>query len=347
MSKLEANNPQQAENNTTEQPKLEAKLLPLPIGKTKVFYTPLEGKDVIVRTGTDEYKQEMESIASCIKQAIEPKFVTLERTERESKVTDLLKEPLTLNEYREQIIILIDDFYKKNDKNPKLAVVKSRLGDYSPFLVIAQLFTFKMFETKIFADLFAPRIADKQELKKILIDNTTKCCTEFFNKVKELDDKKRKQCISKIVKVVTIISEEADQGGNILDLKSLCKKLERNIYFFDSVTRLPIFPKKFETELTLPLVYKKSILILVLENGYELLGRLHEDKRVQRDFTHKDRIIKRVHSFLYDHEKLERKYPKLMIYIKDRPKKKYRKSRRSRRNDRHKESESNSSHTSE
>ena len=90
----------------------------------------------------------------------------------------------------------------------------------------------------------------------------------------------------------------------------ISKKLNINIYFVDSETRLPfLFDQKQ--------IFKdrKSVIVLKIDNRYETIGFLLPHDKIQRLFDYNENIINKINMFLFDKNKLLKNYPDLIAYI--------------------------------
>lgn len=97
------------------------------------------------------------------------------------------------------------------------------------------------------------------------------------------------------------------------NIKIICKNLNINIYFIDFKTRLPfeLFCdiQKYENPL--------SIIILKLENNFEIIGKLESKNKIKKIFDINEILIERINAFLFNRKILEDKYSDLLKYIKE------------------------------
>src|SRR5690606_11735034 len=85
-------------------------------------------------------------------------------------------------------------------------------------------------------------------------------------------------------------------------IKIISEKINRDIYFINSMTRLPyknIPEMKKRTSIIILNVSKED------SNHYEIIGSLLADNIVKREFNFNEPLIEKIHMYLYD--------PKLFI----------------------------------
>jgi hypothetical protein len=62
---------------------------------------------------------------------------------------------------------------------------------------------------------------------------------------------------------------------------------------------------------------RKSVIVLKIDDRYETIGILLPHDKIQRIFEYKENIIKKINTFLFDKNKLLKKYPSLIYVQKD------------------------------
>ena len=85
--------------------------------------------------------------------------------------------------------------------------------------------------------------------------------------------------------------------------------LNINIYFIDSTTRLPVLiedKQKYKNS--------QSLIILKVENNFEIVGKLLTKNKIKNIFLKDETIIKKLNAFLFDNKKLKKDYPDLLKY---------------------------------
>jgi hypothetical protein len=327
-----------------------AKLSILPVNKTVVFYSPVEDKDVLVRTGTigdgsccyhatlHAYSKEYVSM----NEKERGRFVAKLRSSLASKVDRERWEEISGGlvakiPFQENINSLLHDFYRhvakgrdgrtKNVRRVIREVIKND-QDNETFALITEMVSINDFEKRILPDVY-DRCADDsiQACKDKLVDESER----FYNKVfQKLDDKVESRrvdfCVKKLGDLARAVANEADSmafGDYISNLKDISvvvdrytiglisNRFNRDIYFIDSRTRMP-----YREGGTDHIKGRKSI-ILMWTGGvhYEVVGRLLPGNRIQREFRPDEALIKRINMYLCHPEKIPDEYPNLIPYL--------------------------------
>ena len=74
-------------------------------------------------------------------------------------------------------------------------------------------------------------------------------------------------------------------------VQALTSKLERNIFVIDNDTKLPIL---IENQTELKYNYSKSIVVLKIDDSFEILGKLYERNRIKRDLDNDEPFIENI-----------------------------------------------------
>jgi hypothetical protein len=315
----------------------------LPANKTTVFYSPIEGKDVLVRTGIiNEGSSFIHSCLHCysqeyIRMSDKEKISSAEklcRTISDKIQTNLWNEKFNIAnmiEFQDALRTTLKDFYKcVNGPTNTISNLYNKLSnDIEPYKIICQIVKLENFTKEILPETYnfstnKPFKDFKEELKR----KTTYFSKKIFDTIGDTIEKKRKKyCIDK---VINLSSELADEVHSVMLQKHLeyskdlileidstvinfiSDILNRNIYILDTVNRMPSkIPDVSHNN-------KKSIILLCIgEYRYEPVGRLLEKNRIQRDFSDQQ-LIKDIHTFLYNPKIIPKKYPHLAKYINPR-----------------------------
>ena len=322
----------------------------LPADKTVVFYSPVEGNDVLVRTGIIDSES---SFVHALLHAHSDEYV---RSEPEDRITLVNKLYSKLNSkidqkrwqdmsnslvaqipFQENVSLLLTDFYKSvtKDKNPKLSksiytvlIAREKEVEKSAFQIICELIPFERAKA-VLADCFT-RFGDEKidTCKQIVIDKFKELAVKEFEKLTDLTPQLRKSCIERFVKLGEKIVEEADMQSyqdylskmkttNVIvdgfTVSLLSERLNRDIYFFDSKTHLP-----YRMDGSIEMKNRKAILVMWMgDNRYEVIGKLLQQNRIQREFYPNDPLIKRIHTFVYHPENVADIYPNLIPYLSE------------------------------
>lgn len=324
------------------------KLRLIPVNKTVVFYSPIEGKNIVVRTGTIDNNSFLHSILH----AYSKKYISMDIEGKTNFVNSLnksLSSELLKKKWKEMsndIIIkipfqeninniLLGIYYyikhgKTRQKNTR-SIIKEVISDknINAYKLIIEIIPFeKHFEKKIFPTLFND-IDDLsiEQSKPIILKYITNYFKKLFDSMKnDLDDDRINNYVNKFEILISSILNEAESLTYNNYLKStentsidvdyhlinlISKKFNRDLYFIDSGVRLPyIESTKYKVK------GRKSIILMSTGNShYEVIGRLLPGNRIQREFDYSDTIIDTIHTFLYNPVNIPVKFPLLTTYL--------------------------------
>lgn len=278
--------------------------------KTVVFPCPIDGNDVLVRTGTMKSR---DSILHALSHAYSRDYVGMNFDKREKFVEKLKKNfkkssSKTVRDSKKALSIL-NDFLDCIPQNKKCNLRETRKivgtvinskADEEIYKIICE-----MVSKSDCKDIFS-NISDKA-LSGNLIPSKLKAlgnvdqkyevyCTQKFDLLLE---NILKECMRlKTPKVVKI------KHPSESDLDVLQDTLDRDIYIFNSSNRMPqVFQPSSKV--------RKSIILLRMKEGhYEVIGRLLAGDRVQREFAPDDPLITRIKSNISKEEsKLQKSSP--------------------------------------
>lgn len=326
-----------------------AKLKILPVNKTVVFYSPIEGKDVLVRTGTI-------AEGSCFFHAIlhsySKEYSMMNKKERMKLVLKLRaglsgkidkKSWETMGDgniakipFQENILEILTSFYNflKNQKNHirgrnTRRIYKNLIGSDKEKLEVYQII-YEIIPLTTFEKFILPKayknttnFSNYSQVINAEIDS-------YISKngiLNGVNSKQTKFIISAISNLINLLCKEAydsafknyvkglENIGAYADnytINFIADRFDRDIYFLDSNTRVPY--NKCDTTDTLK--GRKSIIIIwINKDHYEIVGRLLPGNRVQREFDSDDPLIQKLKMFLLEPEKIQKYYPELKDYI--------------------------------
>jgi hypothetical protein len=270
----------------------EKKLSIISPNKTVVFYSPMDGNDVLVRTGTLESR---DSILHALSHAYSRDYVSMDFRKREKFVHKLKKNfkkssSKTVLDLKKAKSIL-KDFWESIPENKKCSLRETRK-------IIGTVINNKADEEvyKILCELLS-----LEDLKKIFDENKErqKIVVDKLNSIGNKDSKYEVFCCQKFNSLIENILKESNRSKtpkNVTikhvsedNLNVLQDTLDRDIYVFDSIKRMPVNQTEPKN--------KKSIILLRTKNDhYEVIGRLLAGDRVQREFAPDDPLILRIKS---------------------------------------------------
>lgn len=324
----------------------------IPCNKCVVFYSPVEGEDVFVRTGTISDSQKF---LHSIFHAYSSEYVGLGEIKRSKFIqkfkNNILKQIDTsdwensndciitikntiieiFKSFYEYIInknldlekshlkILNDILHNKDNSTKKLKIIMKVINYNEMCYEIIEKAYDKIYDNDI--DLFCKEVynnilncvTNSSLLKKSSIEKKRRFIYEVQTLFKNIFDIAFTISFEKYMN--NLNDNDIETNSNYLDVIS--SNIKRNIYFINCKTRLPYKVLKKEQ-----MKYDKSIIVIRLENGYEVAGILLNGNKIKRDFTKEDKIIKIIDNFVYEPESIKNNYPELLQFLD----KKYRKN---------------------
>ena len=305
-----------------------AKLSRLPVNKTVVFYSPIEGKDVFVRTGTmAEGNSLIHSLLhACSKDYMfrndKDKMKSMNKIYKKVLIGKWKNEPVDRELFLKEITTILTDLYDN-----KGIVSKKLESDMEIYRTLCELVTLENF-----LNVILPSGMDKSEdrgMKKYrenIIEETknfTYGILEGFGN--NLEEERKEFFMKKISELINTTLLEAEnmlfkqflKKEFVVDtdsLKIISNIFNRDIYFFNGANRLPCTVIKDNI-----IKGRKSVFVIVVDNHYEIVGKLLSGNKIQRQFERKDPIVKRVKAFLYHPDIIEDHYPQLIPYLAKAP----------------------------
>lgn len=326
------------------------KLKQLPVNKTVVFYSPIEGSDVLVRTGTiDE--------GSCFFHAIlhsySKDYGMMDKKDRMKLVLKLRaglsgkidKESwenmgegnIARIPFEENIMEILINFYNfLENQNSNIRgratrrVVKQLIGSTKEKLEIYELISEILPLENAFQKVILPKAyknATSLSEYNIIIDKQVQ---SYISKNSILNGSSKEQTrfiLSSISELIELICMEAydlafktykkglENIGTYVDSYSInyiADRFNRDIYFLNGNNRVPY--NNCDTVNTLK--GRKSIIVIwINKNHYEIVGRLLPGNRIQREFDATDPLIKKLKMFLLEPAKIPKEYPELSSHI--------------------------------
>ena len=324
------------------------KLKMLPVNKTVVFNSPLEGEeDVLCRTGTIA---EGSCFFHSLLQAISKEYQTMDTRNKTNCVSKLRKKiaskfdenswekisdgVLSKISYQEKVSMNFNDVYLYFSKNKikhkqTKDLLKQILEKFSQEdnRLIIELVTLDNLERNILPKSYEESENENiEECNEMIVKNAVDFLLkrpEFRNLEEEKSDYLIKVLISMFLFILKISKKQAYEEyiSNMKDvnedvdsftLSIISDKFNRDIYFIDGETRLPYN----NASTTQNLKKRKSIIILwVGRNHYEVIGRLLPNNVVQREFKPTDILIDKMYTYLIEPSNIYNKYPDLEPYI--------------------------------
>lgn len=330
--------------------KQQSKLKKLPVNKTVVFCSPLEGEDVLVRTGTIEegssffhallhaYSKEYASMSN--KERM--KFVRKLRASMAGKIDresweNLGKGLIAIVPFQDNLNNILVNFYRfMNDDNKARGastkrVIKGLIGEngqnFDLYKLLTELIPIDAFQSIILPSAFTKRDKVKISTCANLIVEDTLLYLSKKDEIKSIPSDKASYICSVTTKFISTILDEAKESAYKEYLRGLqtigeevdsytidfvSTRFNRDIYLLNGNDRLP-----YKNSYTVnSLEQRKSIVVLWIDkNHYEVVGRLLPGNRVQREFDCDDPIIEKLYNFLVNPDSISDKFPELGKYL--------------------------------
>ena len=324
----------------------------LPVNKTVVFYSPIEGKDVLVRTGTI-------GDGSCLFHALmhayskdyismntngRIKFIKRLRSSIARKIDKSHWESLSNGliakiPFQENVNNILSDFYKyisrgiegrtKNVRKVIRSLIKDEKDDIEAYKLVIEMVPFdKGFEKNILPSAYE-KCNDEclSVCKKTVIKYSVKYYNKEFEKLQgQLDKKRIEYYLNKLQSMISEVLEEAENSAYTEYIESL----HDSSMDVDSYT-IGLISEKFDRDIyfidartRMPYrdanngnILKRKSIIIMWTGGchYEIVGRLLSGNRIQREFDFKDSLIKTIYTYLCKPERIPDTYPNLIPYL--------------------------------
>jgi hypothetical protein len=279
--------------------KLLQQLDELPVNKIVVFSSPIE-KNLVRTVTTHDHSFFHAVLYACLhnyKLINTKNRVKLINELRSYIINKLYKTVPCVKTYtmflEETIIMLLSNFYNFMSTGKCNKLKSSKKIRKKVIINESDIKTYKFITEMITID----------ELKNniLLITSNNVDAIKQFQPLKETLDEYNKKLYTKkisiLIKAVVkesnkYISENYKINIDSKTIKLISNKLNIDIYFIDSKTRMPCKSSNIKK--------RKSIIIMLNENGHcDIVGKLLPDSRIKREFDHKESIITKIYSHLY------------------------------------------------
>ena len=323
-------------------------LTPLPYNKTVILYTPLEGSDIIARTGISE---DTDSFFHCLLHILSKEYIKMDKKEKINLVNKLKKSLASKNEkenwedlslkvinkiyFQDNLISNFKEFYNYiNSEDGKLTdninkIIKNCISndkDKNVYILISKTIKLDVLEKDILPKIFNNICEKKIKESKMNIKKELSLYFEnILNSFKILNKEETifyNNYLSKLLENIVNLSEEKTKieyiknttQENYIDeniVNFISERFNRDLYFIDSNTRIPY---KISDEYKLK--KRKSIIMLSLDNNrYEIVGSFLHGNHVKREFNYEDNIIQNFYNYLENPKVIIKKFPKIVSYI--------------------------------
>lgn len=263
--------------------------------KTVVFYTPFEGDNVITRTGVLTTEN---SLIHSVLYANDKDYVVSKGNKKQKMCQKLYNKLYSDEEFQQYMETEFHKFY--SDPSSK---------EYSSL--------FQNDNDKEGYDILLELLDVEQLIDDLVLSKDRLCSNDFFDnyfenklgdKLVDIPDKHREFLKTKLINLYDLLVKNYK-----IDIQTivtfLSEKLDIDIYVIDVETRLPIKLDKSNIQV------RDSVIVLKIDDKFEVLGKLMPKKQIQRVFDEDDAIIKSLYYFLYKPDKVSKRYPYLEKYL--------------------------------
>ena len=324
----------------------------LPVNKTVVFYSPVEGKDTLVRTGTiaegscffhallHAYSKDYVSM----NQRGRMKFVKRLRSSIARKIDKNKWEHLSDGliakiPFQENINNLLSEFYRfvhrgkigrtKSVRRVIRDVILDNKSDLEAYKLVTEMLPLeKTFEKDILPSVYEKcNESPVSQCKNDIVKYSVKYYIKIFDDLKgQLSQEMMRFYLNKLEKLMTSVVNEAEQYAYCEYIESL-NDVSTEV---DSYT-IGLISEKFNRDVyfidsrtRMPYrdvndqnIKKRKSIIVMWTGGchYEVVGKLLPGNRIQREFSHDDSLIQCLYTYLYNPDKVPNKYPNLIPYL--------------------------------
>lgn len=317
-------------------------LKPQPVNKTVVFYSPIEGDDVLVRTGVIDDKS---SFYHAFLHAYSKDYTTMDLKKR-AKFAKRLEASNELSQsewekknngtlaaegFLDHLSSITTSFYKHlNDSSRTAGSAKKAVS------ILTKNDPEKLSLYSTISDL----LPLKECLSSIIPDTKKRCVSSNINRCKEvfqdralswlkddetfrsLSEEKRAYIRTHVGIMFRVLAEECknyvfykfktqnEVSKNDEIVKKVSNMFARDIYFLDSSRKMPFLTDKNN------LKGRKSVILMdVGDNRYETVGKLLPANKVQREFDPSDPLIDKMSLLLKHPDEVGSIYPELEKYV--------------------------------
>lgn len=323
-----------------------SKITPLQINKTVVLLSPLEDNDVLVRTGT--IQEDNLSLFHSVFSACYSQYLSYNLEDRKKYLrktcSGIVKNidiklwkkmgggSIAIKSFQDNTIKIINNMYNfiienKDPEKITKKILKNNKKYVDIYALVVEIIPLQYFQEHILTAIFNKSKNINEYIEQIPLQTISYLKqTEVFKSI----DSKRAEYICDMTytflkNVLTEIEEythkeyiknveDISKFTDIDNIELLSSFFQCDIYIINDKNRLPC--KKFCDKKNIK--GRKSIILLLIDkNNYEIMGKLINGKKVQREFSHQDQLIQKIYTYLLEPEKLPSKYPKLLCYLED------------------------------
>ena len=324
----------------------------LPVNKTVVFYSPVEGKDVLVRTGTiaegscffhallHAYSKEYVSMDTNGRMKFVKKLrVSIARKLDKKRWENLSNGLIAKIPFQENVNTLLSDFYRyvargksgrtKSVRKVIRNIIQDEKQDMGAYKLVTEMIPIDTGFEKVILPSAYDKCAEEviSKCKTTVVQFSVNYYIKEFKKLEgQLEPERIDFYIGKLEKLVQAIVDEAENSAYTEYIESL----QDSSMEVDSYT-IGLISDKFNRDIyfidartRMPYrdigkenIKKRKSIVVMWTGGchYEIVGRLLPGNRIKREFDHKDSLIKRIYTYLYRPKRVPDEYPNLTSFL--------------------------------
>lgn len=326
----------------------------LPVNKTVVFTSPLEGDDVLVRTGTIKegscffhailhaYSKEYTFMSKSDRM----KYIRRIRASMSGKIDKETWEEMAggviakvpFLEMVHKILLNFDLFLSEsNDKirgratRKTIKLLVTNDSELEVYKIISSLVPVQTLVNKVLPDIYKKSNTLKiKDTINLMIEDSSSYFTDL-EEIKAVDNNKKEYLLNIFKIYLKVVCNEAyketyknyikelentKEDINSYSIQFISERFDRDLYFINGNNRLPYNECPDHCNIS----GKKAIILLkVNDNHYEILGRLLPGNKIQREFDFNDHLVKKINMFLNEPRKIKHHYPELNDFLPKSP----------------------------
>ena len=311
-------------------------------GKSVFYNSPFSNTNELVRTGIDmensfyhslllAYAQDYSASSVDEKNDMVQRFIDSITKKVPEDDWEQLNSEYKLISYSSEIMLSLASFYEyiETKKKPELEAIQNVMNklriasNFELYEAIFELLSFSNFKDALRMTNRDSSNESLEDYRKIFISNIISILNNS-REFKAIDIEKKKYIINIVNNFLVTFFKEfekqlfhqfktklvvVDSKVNPFLLSVISKRFKRDIYLVDGTDKLPYSVEQIDDR------GRKSIILLRLENSFELVGKILPNKDIGYEFESDNTIIKKLNMFFLHPEGVRNKYPELSQFL--------------------------------
>ena len=311
-------------------------------GKSVFYNSPFSNTNELVRTGIDmensfyhslllAYAQDYSTSSVDEKNDMVQRFIESITKKVPEDDWEQLNSEYKLISYSSEIMLSLASFYEyiETKKKPELEAIQNVMNklridsNFELYEAIFELLSFSNFKDALRMTNRDSANESLEDYRKIFISNIINILNNS-REFKAIDIEKKKYIINIVNNFLVTFFKEfekqlfqqfktrlvvVESKVNPFLLSVISRRFKRDIYLIDGTNKLPYSVEQMDDR------GRKSILLLRLENSFELIGKILPNKEIGYEFESDNTIIKKLNMFFLHPEGVRNKYPELSQFL--------------------------------